>query len=208
MMQDFIESIQERDPAKPTFMEVIAAYPGFHAMVIFHPVAQFLWRYELRALARFWSNIGRIITGIDIHPQAQIGKNLFIDHGTGVVIGQTAVIGNDCTIYQGVTLGGKGNGKHGEKRHPTIGNDVVIGASAQVLGDITVGDGARIGANAVVTADVEEGATMVGNPAHMIKKAPSESCGYGLPEGECLDPVEEKLHDMEEQLETIKQKIA
>jgi serine O-acetyltransferase len=204
----FIESIRERDPAAPTICEVIFAYPGFHAMSIFHPFAQFLWRYELRALARIWSNIGRIITGIEIHPAAQIGKNLFIDHGTGVVIGQTAVIGDNCTIYQGVTLGGKGNGGPGEKRHPTIGHDVVIGAGAYVLGPITVGNGARVGAGAVVTSDVEDGITVVGNPAHPIKKkGEDKNCAYGLPDGECADPIEEKLHDFEERFLSFKHSV-
>lgn len=204
----FIESIRVRDPAAPTYLEVILAYPGFHAMTIFHPVAQFFWRYELRALGRFWSNIGRIVTGIEIHPAAQIGKNLFIDHGTGVVIGQTAIIGDNCTIYQGVTLGGKGNGGPGEKRHPTIGDDVIIGAGAYVLGAITVERGARIGAGAVVTADVEEGVTVVGNPAHPIKKREVQSsCAYGLPDGECTDPIEDKLRDIEKQILGIRQSV-
>lgn len=196
-----IESIQKRDPAAPTFFEVVLAYPGFHVMVLFHPVSQFLWRYELRALARFWANIGRIVTGIEIHPQAQLGKNLFIDHGMGVVIGQTATIGDDCTIYQGVTLGGKGDALHGEKRHPDIGDNVVIGAQAQVLGPITIGNDARIGAGAVVTGDVADGITVVGNPAKAIKHSAGRDCAYGLPEGECADPIEEMLHDMEERLE-------
>lgn len=199
-----IESIRRRDPAAPTLFEVVLGYPGFHAMTLFHPFAQFLWRYELRALARFWANIGRIMTGIEIHPQAQIGKNLFIDHGAGVVIGQTAIIGDNCTIYQGVTLGGKGNGGPGEKRHPTIGDDVVIGAGAYVLGPITVGSNARVGAGAVVTADVEAGVTVVGNPARTIKRPAGEDCAYGLPEGECADPIEEKLHDLEEEILGIK----
>lgn len=195
-----IESIKKRDPAAPTTFEVILGYPGFHAMTIFHPVAQFFWRYDLRALARFWANIGRIVTGIEIHPQAMIGKNLFIDHGMGVVIGQTAIIGDDCTIYQGVTLGGKGNGGPGEKRHPTLGDNVVIGAGAYVLGDITVASNARVGAGAVVTGNVEEGVTVVGNPARAIKRPAGEECAYGLPQGECADPVEEKIHDLEEQI--------
>ncbi|PZQ47641.1 MAG: serine O-acetyltransferase [Micavibrio aeruginosavorus] len=157
-----IESIQRRDPADPTFLEVVLGYPGFHVLTLFHPLANFLWKMELRALARFWSNIGRILTGIEIHPQAMIGRNLFIDHGMGVVIGQTASIGDDCTIYHGVTLGGKGSG---DKRHPSIGHSVMIGANAQLIGPVTVGNGARIGAGAVVTKDVPAGATAVGNPA-------------------------------------------
>ncbi len=203
-MMSLIQSIRTRDPAEPTLGEVIFAYPGFHAVAIFHPFAQFLWRYNLRALARIWAHIGRFFTGIEIHPQAQIGKNLFIDHGIGVVIGQTSVIGDDCTIYQGVTLGGKGNGVAGEKRHPTIGNNVVIGAQAQVLGPITIGHGARIGAGAVVTADVRDGVTVVGNPAHEIKRSDaSDGCAYGLPDGECADPVEEKIIEIERKISSL-----
>jgi serine O-acetyltransferase len=203
-----IDSIQKRDPAAPTFFEVVLAYPGFHIMTMFHPLASLLWKYNLRAVARLWAYAGRMITGIEIHPQAQIGKNLFIDHGTGVVIGQTAVIGDDCTIYHGVTLGGKGDAVHGAKRHPTIGNNVVIGSGAQILGPIIIGDHARIGANAVVTSDVETGATMVGNPAHAIKKSVQDDCcAYGLPEGECSDPIAEKLHEIEEEIETIRRAV-
>ncbi len=198
-----IESIQRRDPAQPTFFEVILGYPGFHVLTVFHPFARFLWKMELHALARFWSNMGRILTGIDIHPQAQIGRNLFIDHGTGVVIGQTSIIGDDCTIYQGVTLGGKGNVLAGEKRHPTLGNNVMIGANAQVLGNIRIGNNARIGANAVVTGDVADSVTMVGNPARVLEKHTAASA-YGLPEGECSDPALEKLCAVEAQLEEVR----
>lgn len=160
-----IESIQRRDPARPTFFEVVLAYPGFHIMFLFHPLAQFLWSMELRALARFWANIGRILTGIEIHPQARIGKNLFIDHGMGVVIGQTAVIGDDCTIFHGVTLGGKGDG---EKRHATVGDRVMIGATAQLIGPVVIGNDVKIGAGAVVLKDVPSGKTVVGNPAREV----------------------------------------
>ncbi len=179
-MLDLINAIRSRDPAKPTFCEVIFAYPGFHAVVFFHPVAAGLWKMELFALARLWAHIGRLFTGIEIHPQAQIGKNLFIDHGMGVVIGQTSVIGDDCTIYHGVTLGGKGNGAAGEKRHPTLGNNVVIGAYAQVLGPISIGNGARIGAGSIVTNDVEENSVAAGNPAKVIGAAASGPAPYGL----------------------------
>lgn len=165
-MMSLIESIQRRDPARPTMFEVVLAYPGFHILILFHPVAKFLWQFELRALARFWANIGRILTGIEIHPQAQIGKNLFIDHGMGVVIGQTAVIGDDCTIYHGVTLGGKGDG---EKRHATVGNRVMIGAGAHLIGPIVIGNDVKIGAGSVVLKDVPAGTTAVGNPAHAIR---------------------------------------
>ena len=206
-MFSYIESIQKRDPANPTFLEVVLGYPGFHALYLFHPVSRFLWKMEMRGLARFWANIGRILTGIEIHPQAKIGKNLFIDHGTGVVIGQTAVVGNDCTIYQGVTLGGKGAASPEGKRHPTISDLVVIGANAQILGPITVGAGARIGANAVITSDVDAEATMVGNPARYVGKADTRPANYGMPEGECADIMAEKLREVEVQLQTIRQSI-
>lgn len=164
-MFELVQSIQRRDAARPTFLEVVLSYPGVHVLTLFHPLAQVLWGFELRAFARLWAHIGRMLTGIEIHPQARIGKNLFIDHGMGVVIGQTAVIGDDCTIYHGVTLGGKGDG---EKRHPTIGDRVMIGAHAQIIGPVSVGNGARIGAGAVVVKDVAAGATVVGNPARAI----------------------------------------
>jgi serine O-acetyltransferase len=164
-MIDLIKSIQTRDPARPTFLEVVLAYPGFHIMTLFHPFAQFLWNMELRAFARFWANIGRILTGIEIHPQAKIGKNVFIDHGMGVVIGQTASIGEGCTIYHGVTLGGKGDG---EKRHATVGANVLLGAGAHLIGPVVIGDNAKVGAGAVVVKDVPAGKTVVGNPAKEI----------------------------------------
>lgn len=206
-MFSFVESIQKRDPAQPTFLEVLLGYPGFHALTLFHPLARMLWKLEMRGLARFWANIGRIITGIEIHPQATIGKNLFIDHGIGVVIGQTAEIGDECTIYQGVTLGGRGQAKPGKKRHPTVGNDVVIGANAQVLGPITVGNGARIGASAVVTNDVDPESTMVGNPARYVGKADTRPASYGLPDGACADVIEEKIKAVQTELLTIRQSI-
>lgn len=164
-MLEFIKSIQARDPAQPTFFEVVLAYPGFHILTLFHPLAALLWRFELRALARFWANIGRILTGIEIHPQAKIGKNIFIDHGMGVVIGQTAEIGEGCTIFHGVTLGGKGAG---EKRHATVGARVMIGAGAQLIGPVVIGDDVKIGAGAVVVKDVPSGVTVVGNPARIL----------------------------------------
>lgn len=184
---NLIESIQKRDPAAPTYFEVVFGYPGFHVLVLFHPLAAFLWEKGFRALARFWANVGRILTGIEIHPQAKIGKNLFIDHGMGVVIGQTAQIGDDCTIYQGVTLGGKGNGAAGDKRHPTMGDNVVVGAYAQLLGPILIGNHARIGANAVVLKNVEDHATMVGNPARFAGRAEEAPAPYGMADCACAE---------------------
>ena len=169
-LRENIACILERDPAARSKLEVITCYPGFHAMVV-HGVAHRLWVAQWFWLGRFISHLGRILTGIEIHPGATIGRRVFIDHGFGVVIGETAEIGDDCTIYQGVTLGGTRLYK-GAKRHPTLGKGVVVGAGAQVLGGFTVGDGARIGSNAVVVKPVPAGATAVGNPARLIEAAP------------------------------------
>lgn len=166
-LRENIACILERDPAARSKLEVITCYPGFHAMVV-HGVAHRLWVAQWFWLGRFISHLGRIFTGIEIHPGATIGRRVFIDHGFGVVIGETAEIGDDCTIYQGVTLGGTRLYK-GAKRHPTLGKGVVVGAGAQVLGGFTVGDGARIGSNAVVVKPVPAGATAVGNPARLIE---------------------------------------
>ena len=169
-LRENIACILERDPAARSKLEVITCYPGFHAMVV-HGIAHRLWVAQWFWLGRFISHLGRILTGIEIHPGATIGRRVFIDHGFGVVIGETAEIGDDCTIYQGVTLGGTRLYK-GAKRHPTLGKGVVVGAGAQVLGGFTVGDGARIGSNAVVVKPVPAGATAVGNPARLIEAAP------------------------------------
>ena len=155
----------ERDPAARSTWEVITCYPGFHALLI-HRIAHRLWRLRLRWLARLVSHASRFLTGIEIHPGATIGRRVFIDHGMGVVIGETAEIGDDCTLYHGVTLGGTTWNKG--KRHPTLGRGVVIGAGAKLLGPFAVGDGARIGSNAVVVKDVPAGATAVGIPARVI----------------------------------------
>ena len=166
-LRENIACILERDPAARSKLEVITCYPGFHAIVV-HGVAHRLWVAQWFWLGRFISHLGRILTGIEIHPGATIGRRVFIDHGFGVVIGETAEIGDDCTIYQGVTLGGTRLYK-GAKRHPTLGKGVVVGAGAQVLGGFTVGDGARIGSNAVVVKPVPAGATAVGNPARLME---------------------------------------
>ena len=155
----FFKSIKQRDPAARNSLEILLLYPGVHA-VIWHRVAHFFYRIKLKFIARWIMTVTRISTGIEIHPSAQIGKNLFIDHGMGVVIGETAVVGDNCTIYQGVTLGG--TGKEHNKRHPTLGDNVVVGAGAKVLGNITVGNNVKIGANSVVLKDVPDGCTVVG----------------------------------------------
>ena len=162
-----IQCILERDPAARTRWEVLTCYPGLHALVL-HRRAHWCWTHGLKWLGRFTSHIARWLTGIEIHPGAKIAGCVFIDHGMGVVIGETAEIGSGCTIYHGVTLGGTSLYK-GAKRHPTLGKNVIVGAGAQVLGGFTVGDGAKIGSNAVVTKPVPAGATAVGNPARIIE---------------------------------------
>ena len=162
-----VQCILDRDPAARSWWEVLTCYPGLHA-VLLHRVAHACWNIGLKWLGRFISHISRWFTGIEIHPAAKIGDRVFFDHAMGVVVGETAEIGDGCTIYQGVTLGGTSLYK-GQKRHPTLGKDVVIGAGAKVLGGFTVGDGAKVGSNAVVTKPVPAGATAVGNPARIIQ---------------------------------------
>jgi serine O-acetyltransferase len=162
-----IQTILDRDPAARSGFEVLTCYPGLHAVVL-HRLAHACWGMGLKWLGRFISHIARFMTGIEIHPAAVLGSGVFFDHAMGVVVGETAEIGDGCTIYQGVTLGGTSLYK-GAKRHPTLGRNVVIGAGAKVLGGFTVGDGAKVGSNAVVTKPVPAGATAVGNPARIIE---------------------------------------
>lgn len=202
-MLDLIRSIQARDPARPTFLEVVFAYNGFHAVAI-HRLCHAVWHMELRALARFIANIGRILTGIEIHPAARIGRRLFIDHGTGVVIGQTAIIGDDVTIYHGVTLGGIGAvGAVGGKRHPTIENGAMIGAGAQVLGDITIGEGAKIGANSVVTMNVPAHAVALGIPARVVGDD-ANAQAYGMPGRKDLEAMAADMQSIWAEIEALK----
>jgi serine O-acetyltransferase len=165
-LREDIACVFERDPAARSTWEVLTCYPGFHALTL-HRFSHWLWSARLRWLARFMSHLGRWLTGIEIHPGAIIGRRVFIDHGMGVVIGETAVIGDDCTLYHGVTLGGTSWSKG--KRHPTLLRGVVIGAGAKVLGPITLGEGAKVGSNAVVVRDVPPGATAVGIPARIVE---------------------------------------
>lgn len=161
------KNIKEKDPAVKSLLEVILLYQGFH-ILIYYRIGNFLYRHNRFFLARFVSQLGRFFTGIEIHPGAKIGKRLFIDHGMGVVIGETAVVGDDCTIYHQVTLGGTGKDK--VKRHPTVGNNVLIGAGAKILGPITIGNNVKIGAGAVVLKDLEDDVTAVGVPTDRIIK--------------------------------------
>ena len=168
-----IASIKRRDPAARSSAEVFLLYSGLHA-VLCYPVSHWCYKHHRFFLARWCSQTGRWFTGIEIHPGAQIGKGLFIDHGSGVVIGETAIIGDDCTIYQGVTLGGTGK-EHG-KRHPTLGNNVLVGSGAKILGPFTVGDNARIAAGAVVLNEVPPDSTAVGVPARIVRKNGTKIC--------------------------------
>jgi serine O-acetyltransferase len=197
-----ITSIMERDPAARSRWEVLTCYPGLHA-IIMHRMASACWRGGFKWVGRFISHISRGLTGIEIHPGATIGQRVFIDHGFGVVIGETAEVGDDCTIYQGVTLGGTSLTKGG-KRHPTLGRGVIIGAGAKVLGSFTVGEGAKVGSNAVVVKEVPPGGTAVGNPARVVEKespgtrdatAARMFAAYGLtPSGD--DPLSKALHGL------------
>ncbi len=164
-IREDVGCVFKRDPAARNVFEVITTYPGIHA-VFFHRISHWLWRYKLCWVARTLSNCARWVTGIEIHPGATIGRRFFIDHGMGVVIGETAEIGDDCTLYHGVTLGG--TSWNAGKRHPTLGNNVVVGAGAKVLGPINLGDGARVGSNAVVVKSVPENATVIGVPGHLV----------------------------------------
>ena len=202
-LREDLASVRERDPAARSTLEVLTCYPGIHAL-IFHRLAHCAWQREWFWLGRFISHISRFLTGIEIHPGALIGRRVFIDHGMGVVIGETAVIGDDCTIYQGVTLGGTSLYR-GAKRHPTLGKGVVVGGGAKVLGGFEVGDGAKIGSNAVVVKPVPAGATAVGNPARIIdherdaeREKKAEEIGfsaYGVTR-DMDDPVAKALHGL------------
>jgi serine O-acetyltransferase len=170
-LREDIQCVFERDPAARNTLEVLTAYPGLHA-VLFHRINHALWNRGFKWLARLGSHIARWLTGIEIHPGARIGRRFFIDHGMGVVIGETAEIGDDCTLYHGVTLGGTSWNKG--KRHPTLGNDVVVGAGAKILGPIRIGDGVRVGSNAVVLKDIPPGSTVVGIPGRVVSHKKDE----------------------------------
>jgi serine O-acetyltransferase len=209
LMED-VDSIMARDPAARSRAEVLLCYPGIHA-VLFYRFSSWAWRHKFYLLARFVSNIGKILTGVDIHPGAKIGRRLFIDHATGLVIGETAEIGNDVTLYHDVTLGGISLEKG--KRHPTLENGVIVGAGAQVLGPVTIGEGARIGSNAVVRTDVPRCATMVGIPARMVmhredRASEQEFRAYGTPaKGDVPDPVARGFDNLRAQITTLTDRI-
>jgi len=207
-LRNQISIVLEHDPAARSALEVIFCYPGFHA-IAFYSASNRAWRNGFKWLGRFISHLGRVLTGIEIHPAAIIGKRLFIDHGMGVVIGATAEIGDDVTLYQGVTLGGTSL-ERGIKRHPTLENGVIVGAGAKVLGPITIGENARIGSNAVVVADVAAETTVVGVPAKAVRaknqSAQTSFLAYGTPEN-IPDPVARALEKMLKEMEALNSRI-
>ena len=213
-LRDEIDATLARDPAARSRIEVVLCYPGFHALV-FHRLAHWLWRRGWLLAGRYVSHLGRIWTGIEIHPAAQIGKRLFIDHGMGVVIGETAEIGDDCTLYHGVTLGGRlpRRGEFGQKRHPTLGNSVIVGSGAQILGPFRVGDCARIGAGAVVISEVADGLTVVGPPARPVPRRGAAGEGkpaflpYGIP-GDIPDPIARALSGLLDEVTGLRARVA
>lgn len=194
-----IKAVFERDPAAANFLEVILAYSGLHAL-IFYAVARALFNMHIPLLPRMISQAGRFFTGIEIHPGATIGKGLFIDHGMGVVIGETSIIGDNVTLYQGVTLGG--TGKEKGKRHPTLGNNVVVGSGAKILGDITIGDNSYIGSNAVVIKDVPPNSTVVGVPGR-ITKQDGKKIDIKLDHIHVLDPILQDIDELKERIEKL-----
>jgi serine O-acetyltransferase len=202
-----VRAYRERDPAARSNLEVVLCYPGLHAVMI-HGLSSRLWTHGWYTLGRFVSHMGRFLTGIEIHPGARLGRRLIIDHGLGVVIGETAEIGNDVYIYHQVTLGGTST-QHG-KRHPTVGNNVIIGAGAKVLGAINIGEGARIGANAVVIAPVPADTTVVGIPARPVDRTEKKPRfeAYGTPCDPCLDPLLHEVDLLRSELTDLENRIA
>ena len=209
-LREDVASVRERDPAARSAWEVLTCYPGLHAIWI-HRVAHWFWRHELHWLGRLTSHIARWLTGIEIHPGVVIGRRVFIDHGMGTVIGETAEIGDDCTIYQGVTLGGTSLYR-GTKRHPTLGNRVVVSAGAKVLGGFTVGDDAKIGSNAVVLKEVPAGATVVGVPGRLVDQSAKDAkatqfAAYGVVPGQ-EDPYLKTLQSLVEHAQELEQTVS
>ena len=209
-LREDIASVFERDPAARSTWEVLTCYPGLHA-IWSHRLGHWFWSHGLLWLGRMTSHLGRWLTGVEIHPAVVIGRRVFIDHGMGVVIGETAEIGDDCTIYQGVTLGGTSLFR-GTKRHPTLGKGVVVGAGAKVLGGFTVGDGANIGSNAVVVKEVPAGATVVGVPGRIVDEAAAEQrkaqfSAYGVVPGQ-EDPYFKTLQSLVDHAQELEQTVS
>ncbi len=211
-LRELVAAYRERDPAARSDLEVLLCYPGLHA-VVWHRLTHGLWRRGLRLPARMGAHLGRFLTGIEIHPAAQIGRRLIIDHGMGVVIGETAEIGNDVYLYHAVTLGGTSTERG--KRHPTIGDNVIIGAGAKVLGDILIAEGARVGANAVVVQPVAAGVTVVGIPARPVDRDPVQRpvpqplfVAYGTPCEETLDPLVRTVESLRAEMLSLEARVS
>ena len=202
-VKEDIKVIYENDPAAKNLLEVILCYPGLHALVAYR-FAHRLYKWNIPLVPRVISYLTRIITGIEIHPGAEIGRRFFIDHGEGVVIGETTIIGDDVLIYQQVTLGG--TGKESGKRHPTLGNNVIVGAGAKVLGNITIGDNVRIGAGSVVVEDVPEHSTVVGIPGRVVHRAVIDKQG-NLIHNRIPDPVKCEINKLKAEMEILKEKL-
>lgn len=214
-IREEIQGIKTRDPAARSSTEIILCYPGFHAIMA-HRLSGWFWRRGWRVLGRVISQFGRFLTGIEIHPGARIGKRFFIDHGMGVVVGETAEIGDDVTLYHDVTLGGvspavDSESQRDQKRHPTLEDGVIVGSGAQILGPINVGKGARVGANSVVTKDVPCAVTVVGIPGRAIVRPasgdPEKFAPYGIPLGDVPDPVARALDGLMDQVTMLKARV-
>ena len=214
-LREDIDAFKARDPAARSEMEIMLCYPGYHALVV-HRLSHRLWKMKLRTLARFLSYLGRIVTAIEIHPAAVIGRRFVIDHGTGIVIGETTTIGDDVTLYHSVTLGGispsvDSDKQVGQKRHPTVMDGAIIGSGAAVLGPITIGEEARVGANSVVTKDVPASVTAVGIPAQVVmprdKRKAKEFQPYGTPADDCPDPVLQSIESLRGQVTTLRERV-
>jgi len=203
-LKEDIKTIFERDPAAKSYLEVILCYPGLHA-VICHRIAHGLYRRRWYVAARLISQISRFFTGIEIHPGAAIGRRFFIDHGSGIVIGETTEIGDDVTLYQGVTLGGTGKDKG--KRHPTIGNNVTIGSGAKILGPISIGHNAKIGAGAVVVRCIPPNSTAVGVPAHVVGREGIDETYVDLNHTDIPDPLEDEIRELEKRIRELERKL-
>lgn len=199
---DEIKTVKDRDPAAKSALEVLLLYPGLHALVLYR-IAHQLWKWEIPIIPRWLSQTARFLTGVEIHPGAQIGKSFFVDHGMGVVIGETAIVGDNVLLYQGATLGG--TGKETGKRHPTLGNNVVVGAGAKILGNITIGDSSYIGANAVVIKNVPPNSTVVGIPGRITKQE-GRKIDLELDHMHVSDPVMENMTKLLKRIKTLETK--
>ncbi len=216
-LREAISAYRQRDPAARSWLEVLLCYPGLHA-VVWHRLSHGLWQRGLHLPARMFAHLGRFLTGIEIHPAARIGRRLIIDHGMGVVIGETAEVGDDVYLYHGVTLGGTSSERG--KRHPTLGNNVIVGAGAKILGGILIGDGARVGANAVVVQPVGASVTVVGIPARPVERDPVKRASsrptspvpifvaYGTPCEETLDPLVRNLESLRAELLALEARVS